>query len=596
VSRRLLIATISILLITVQSYYQTSTVERVFAQSPSFVRQEIIDDSGDWLFWKGSSSASANKVPLNTHDGSVVEVDKANNSSECEIGANNDLPFPDIQSVSYVSDGKNLSATVWLNSQFKEPPLNYTIDTFQEELKITISDTNLNLTEYSDVNLARLLDPSIASTLEQNSTTLSGNQAERISYNNRTGQNELKIMKVWTTKEGKAYDITFSSEPTTYDHYLTIIEDMIKSFEIAPSLSSGANSIEKANSSASEGLLTYAGSGIRIDYPSEWKVEQTTNNEDATTSILFRSPYEDSKFAMPSWREITFTMALDIDSVHDAGTDYRVIYSRVPDDMWTGYWTRQVREISAYDKVRVTEENVNYTDFYSEQGNSPYILFSFDLNKVNSPQRYKAVFYVTDYFVKDHKFCTLVDTTNWVIIPPPEFDMSANPSSVVLRPGEEKNVQFQLKGNTDLQSESLLTADNDYGNNVQLHFYPNNKTSIPPSGSGSFSLVLKANNTAEPRSYTFPITANISFPTSITNRGGETFNNNRSVNIIESSNLTLTVLPPYSAPELLSNFTTAWITPLSGIWTFVAGIGTVVAPLLLYLYRKRKKNEEKEDK
>ena len=99
------------------------------------MRQEIIDDSGDWLFWKGSSS---NKIQLNTHDGNMVEVDRADDQSECEIDEN--LVPPDIESVSYVSDGKNLTATVWLTSQFEEPPLNYTIDTFQEELMITISN------------------------------------------------------------------------------------------------------------------------------------------------------------------------------------------------------------------------------------------------------------------------------------------------------------------------------------------------------------------------------------------------------------------------------------------------------------------------
>jgi hypothetical protein len=214
------------------------------------------------------------------------------------------------------------------------------------------------------------------------------------------------------------------------------------------------------------------------------------------------------------------------------------------------------------------------------------------LNREISPQRFKAVFYITDYFVKEHRFCTLVDTTNWVIIPPPEFKISANPSSVVLRPGEEKNVQLQIQGNADLQSDAILGATSDYGkNNVQLQFFPSNKTSIPASGSGTYSLLLKANATAEPRTYTFPITANISFPTSITNRGGETFNNNKSVSIVESSNLTLTVLPPYTTPELLTNFTETWITPISGIWIFIAGVGTVVVPLLLYLYRKRKRKD-----
>jgi hypothetical protein len=139
----------------------------------------------------------------------------------------------------------------------------------------------------------------------------------------------------------------------------------------------------------------------------------------------------------------------------------------------------------------------------------------------------------------------------------------------VLRPGEEKNVQLQIQGNADLQSDAILGATSDYGkNNVQLQFFPSNKTSIPASGSGTYSLLLKANN-----------------------RGGETFNNNKSVSIVESSNLTLTVLPPYTTPELLTNFTETWITPISGIWTFIAGVGTVVAPLLLYLYRKRKRKD-----
>ena len=89
-----------------------------------------------------------------------------------------------------------------------------------------------------------------------------------------------------------------------------------------------------------------------------------------------------------------------------------------------------------------------------------YIDFSFDLDKVNSPSQYKMAFYITDYFVKDHVLCRLIDTTNWVIIPPPDFSMSVSPSSVLLRPGEEKNLELQIKGSTDLQSEASLSHSN----------------------------------------------------------------------------------------------------------------------------------------
>jgi hypothetical protein len=597
VPKHFLIATVVILLITIQSCPQPGMVQMVFAQSPSFVRQEIIDDSSDWLFWKGASS---NKIQLNIHDGNMVEVDRADGSSECGIDEN--FIAPDIQSVSYVSDGKNLTATVWLTSQFKEPPLNYTIDTFQEELMVTISNTSLTLEDYTAQNMARLPLFSPGFTVEENSTILAGNPAREISYTNITSQGEVRVTRIWTIDGGKAYEITYSALPSTYHRFLPTIQEMIDTFEIVSlSYSSSSPSLEtsspnRSNSNISEDFLPYETSEIRIKYPPDWQYEEQTISNDKSRTVHLRSPFEDSEFDIPSWREITFTMAIDIDSVLDAGTDYRVIYSRVPSNIWTGYWTKQVREISAYDKIRVVEENKNYTDFYNKQDGSSYILFSFDLSKINSPERYKAAFYVTDYLVKDHQFCTLIDTTNWVIIPPPEFTISASPSSVVLRPGEEQNIQLQVKGNTDLQSEAVLTADdnNDPSNDIKVNFFPSNKTSIPPSGSGTYSLNIRTNETAEPRSYTFPIIANISFPTAITNRGGETFNNNKSVSIIESSNLTLTVLPPYTTPELLSNFTEAWITPISGIWTFIAGVGTVVAPLLLYLYRKRKKKKEEE--
>jgi hypothetical protein len=67
------------------------------------------------------------------------------------------------------------------------------------------------------------------------------------------------------------------------------------------------------------------------------------------------------------------------------------------------------------------------------------------------------------------------------------------------------------------------------------------------------------------------------------------------VNIIESSNLTLTVLPPYTDAEKLSNFTNTWITPIQGIWTFLAGVGAVIAPLIINLYRKKQNKKKKQN-
>ncbi len=168
------------------------------------------------------------------------------------------------------------------------------------------------------------------------------------------------------------------------------------------------------------------------------------------------------------------------------GTDYRIQYSRIPYFMWTGNWTRQVQEISAYDTARILNEEGNYSALYDTNGHGlpKYLLFSFDLSDANFPKQYKAVFYVTDYLVKDHHFCRLIDMTNWVIIPPPDFSMSASPSSVTLRPGEEKSIKLNIKGNSALESEAALTAINNYnGDDIGLNFTPN-RISVPASGAG----------------------------------------------------------------------------------------------------------------
>jgi hypothetical protein len=542
------------------------------SNSPSFVRQEIIDDPDDWIFWKGNSSTAM----LNTSDGRLVEIDKAN-KSECKI-TYNFIP-PDIRSVSYISDGKILNASVWLSSPFKEPPLNDTVDIFQEDLRITISKTNLSLKEYVDrnrVNISHVIHPLFG--IEENSTVIAGKEAHKILYTDK--RNGLRVMQFWTIDSHKAFNVTYSAMPSEYDdYYARNIRHMIDTFEI------GTLHNEKSPQKQSKiNFLKFEDHGIRIEYPAHWKKQENENAE--STIITFRSPFDDKR--EPSYHETTFTMAIDVDSVHDEGTDYRIIYSRVPNDSWTGNWSRQLQEISAHESIKVLEEHRIYPNFNDRE--EPYIPFSFNLDKVNSPQQYKVVFYITDYFVIGHRFCRLVDTTNWVIVPPPNFVMSASPSSVVMRPGEENNILVEIKGIANLQSEATLSIDNSR-KDLLTTLIPN-RTSIPSSSSGTSNLHIKVfDNTTvgTPTPVILPLRAIITFPTAITNRGGDTFSNNRSINLPESSNFTLTIMPHYTPAEQLNNFVNTWITPASGIWTFLAGIGAVVAPLFVHFYRKKQK-------
>lgn len=160
--------------------------------------------------------------------------------------------------------------------------------------------------------------------------------------------------------------------------------------------------------------------------------------------------------------------------------------------------------------------------------------------------------------------------------------------------GGEKDVELVIKGNTNLPSEVFLNATNNYKPSIALNIITN-KMFIAPSGAATSTLHVKVLKTTNTTSYTFPISANISFPTLIKNRFGESFNNSKSVSLLQVSNLTLTALPQYTIQEQLNNFVNAWITPIGGIWTFIAGVGTVITPLIIHIYRKKRKNNTNEN-
>jgi hypothetical protein len=575
--------------------------------SPSFVRQEIVDAPDDWQLWKGPLDIS----PIRIHDGQLIGIPNAKNISQCKIG--DKFASPDIESISYISNGKILNATVWLTSNFEEPPLKDNIDIYPEQLKIKVSNLtkieslHITLDKYATEQIAKLYNPLNNFTIDHhqlNSTTIAGNRAFRLVYSAKNDEGfDLKNMTLWTINRNKIYDITYSALRANYSDNLPIIQKMINSIDFVGSNTNSSK--QQPNNHSSDDVSEFRGLGIRMNYPLYWEKKEVISYEPNSRTVIFRSPFEDELSDSPSWHETTFTMALALDSAQHAGvTDYRVIFSRNPinnssnsssssshtlNSAWA--WTRNVTEVSAYDKSRVLEVEKNY-GFYDK--NKPYILFSFDLQKINFPQQYRVVFYTTDYFVLKHRFCRLIDTTNWVIIPPPEFTISTSPASVVLRPGDEKAIELMIKGNTQLPSEAFVTdlKNNNYNKDIRLNFVPNKVSILPPSHVGTSSINVKALDNSAATSYTLPIIANISFPTKITNRGGEVFSNSKSIHVAQASNLTLTILPSYTMGERLSNFINTWVTPITGVWTFLAGVGTVIAPLIISLYRKRQKKNK----
>jgi hypothetical protein len=95
----------------------------VFGSSPAFVHQEIADSKDDWILVSMPS-----KFPWQDSGGNTTYVETAKEKSECILKSKSHSP--DINAVSYLSDGNSLNATIWLSSPLQKIPLHkmgYTI-------------------------------------------------------------------------------------------------------------------------------------------------------------------------------------------------------------------------------------------------------------------------------------------------------------------------------------------------------------------------------------------------------------------------------------------------------------------------------------
>ena len=149
---------------------------------------------------------------------------------------------------------------------------------------------------------------SAKSGIVENSTIIAGEPAHKLVYTDK--RNGLNVMQLWAINGSKAYNITYATVPKEYeDYYLHNIKQMIDTFEIVPFSGRPHSNFSNA------GLSIYEGNGIRLKYPLDWDKQEKQKAE--STTIVFRSQFDDKR--EPSYREVAFTMAIDVDSVHDAG-------------------------------------------------------------------------------------------------------------------------------------------------------------------------------------------------------------------------------------------------------------------------------------
>jgi len=179
---------------------------------------------------------------------------------------------------------------------------------------------------------------------------------------------------------------------------------------------------------------------------------------------------------------------------------------------------------------------------------SNYVNFSVDLGMLGFPSRYNVLVYVTTI----EKDCTFIDFTDWLHIPPPDFTISASPSSVALRPGDNNRTELQVKSNTNLNSEVFIKPLFIKQSGHTINITPNpEKIAIPPYGMGTALLQMNATRHAAPNPYTIPVSTNISFPTALELGAFQTVKSPARQNISKIFYFTVTIQQPLDTQKFV---------------------------------------------
>jgi serine/threonine-protein kinase len=112
-------------------------------------------------------------------------------------------------------------------------PLENDADRFKEQVSVLVEDlsSDLSLSEYTKQSLAeikQLSDPNIG---EAKVVAMGTNEGRQIIYQGEENGNPVQRMQTWSVNGDRAYVITYTAVPESYNRYLPTVEKIVESFE-----------------------------------------------------------------------------------------------------------------------------------------------------------------------------------------------------------------------------------------------------------------------------------------------------------------------------------------------------------------------------
>lgn len=90
----------------------------------------------------------------------------------------------------------------------------------------------LTLDDYTQISLKQINDIPGTTIGESRATTLSGSPAHRLAYRGDLGAGDLRFLAVWTVRNGKAWLVTFASDPARYNASLPEVERLLTTIQL----------------------------------------------------------------------------------------------------------------------------------------------------------------------------------------------------------------------------------------------------------------------------------------------------------------------------------------------------------------------------
>lgn len=357
-------------------------------------------------------------------------------------------------------------------------------------------------------------------------------------------------------------------------------------------------------------LSPYFGKQEIIDPKLDWvdmKTKQSITSKEGLpyfTDILSVDYYSDGKTlnatlwtflpfqARPlKYNKVDYGMLVDSDfdkKTGFEGIDYKLEISW---DNKTGEWTKKLVQWSVNGDQRILNTAKNSSGF-SENGKN-YVLLSLDLGSILYPTKYKVTFYSD--VQKDDRSDVISDFTRWVAIPPPELHISTSPINITLTPGLEKTIEVNVKSTEGYTPAVNLSAQAPSDGSIKFYFKKGfDKLVVPSYGIVSTNMIISAVNNASIAPYTLTIFANSSFPPEqlITVKSSVfPASVQESQNVFSSSTMAISVLPPLTWQQQISEAWSGFGSAVNGFVGLVAAVIGVAGIIGGWFLRKSKLNK-----